>query len=70
MSIFPITRNIHKNGILNRVYPAGISDIVQSNAAKIAQQIANSFDYVGILAIEMFVMLNGDILVNEMVQTT
>jgi 5-(carboxyamino)imidazole ribonucleotide synthase len=67
VSTLPITRNIHKNGILNRTfYPAGISDIVQSNAAKIAQKIANTFDYVGILAIEMFVMLNGDILVNEM----
>ncbi len=67
ISILPITRNIHKNGILNRTfYPAGISDLVQSDAAKIAQKIANAFDYVGILAIEMFVMLNGDILVNEM----
>lgn len=67
ISILPITRNIHKNGILNRTfYPAGISDIVKSNARKIATKIANSFDYVGILAIEMFVMLDGDILVNEM----
>ncbi|MBL6784763.1 MAG: 5-(carboxyamino)imidazole ribonucleotide synthase [Rickettsiales bacterium] len=66
-SIMPITRNIHKNGILNRTfYPAGIKEEVIKNAEQIALKIANKFNFVGILAIEMFVMLNHDIVVNEM----
>jgi len=61
----PLT-NIHKNGILDRsIYPAKISAPQKFKVQKIASKIAESFNLVGILAVEFFVVDN-DIYVNEM----
>ena len=66
---FDVTENEHRNHILktSRV-PAQIPDSVAAQAKEIATRIANAFDYVGVLAVEMFVV-GGDggptLLVNE-----
>ena len=62
----PLT-NIHKNGILDiSIYPAKISDVTRKNARLIAHKIANDLDLIGILAVEFFVLKNGELLINEL----
>ena len=66
---FDVTENEHRDHILkvSRV-PAAISDALAAQARDIARRIADALDYVGVLAVEMFVV-PGDggpkILVNE-----
>ena len=66
---FDVTENEHRDHILkvSRV-PAAISDQVAGEAVRIAESVATAFDYVGVLAVEMFVMRSGTtqrVLVNE-----
>ena len=62
----PLT-NIHKNGILDEsVYPAKISQEIKIKSQEIATQIANKLNLIGIIAVEFFVLKNGDLLVNEL----
>jgi len=46
--------------------PANIDQTIEKKALDIATKIAELSDFVGILAIEMFVTKSGDVLVNEM----
>lgn len=45
--------------------PAEISKKVEKEAYKIATQVANEFEIVGLLAVELFVTKDGKVLVNE-----
>ena len=62
---FPLAENRHKNGILDVcIVPARVSDTIAENARGIACKLAEALNYVGVLAIEMFVA--GDrIVLNE-----
>jgi len=57
IAFYDLPHNTHKNGILDtsRV-PSGISDEVAARAHNIAKTIAEALDYVGLLAVELFVM--------------
>jgi 5-(carboxyamino)imidazole ribonucleotide synthase len=48
------------------ISPSTYPDSIQQRAESIAVNIANSLNITGILAVEMFVTRNGDILVNEL----
>jgi len=66
---FDVTENEHRDHILkvSRV-PAAISNTLAARARDIAQRIATALDYVGVLAVEMFVVSRdgkADVLVNE-----
>jgi 5-(carboxyamino)imidazole ribonucleotide synthase len=66
---FDVTENEHRDHILrvSRV-PAAISDSLAAQARDIAQRIAGALDYVGVLAVEMFVVNRdgkAEVLVNE-----
>jgi 5-(carboxyamino)imidazole ribonucleotide synthase len=63
---FDVTENEHQNHILkmSRV-PARVSAEAADTARGIAEKIAQEFDYVGVLAVEMFVLGDGTVLVNE-----
>ena len=63
---FDVTENEHRDHILkiSRV-PARVSDAAAAEARRIAETIARKFGYVGVLAVEMFVLGDGGILVNE-----
>ena len=50
--------------------PARIDDSVAEKAQEIALNIANTFDFVGLLAVEMFQTENDEILVNEVAPRT
>jgi len=66
---FEVTENEHRDHILkvSRV-PAAVPPAVAAEAVRIAESIATAFDYVGVLAVEMFVLRDGTaqrVLVNE-----
>ncbi len=50
--------------------PATISDEVKKKAFDLADQVVKAFDFVGILAVEMFLTKTGDVLVNEVAPRT
>ena len=50
--------------------PARISDDIKEKARKIAIDTANAFNLVGLLAVEMFLTPDGEILVNEVAPRT
>ncbi len=66
---FDVTENEHSDHILKiSRAPAAIPEALAAEARAIAEKIANALDYVGVLAVEMFVVqANGGakILVNE-----
>jgi 5-(carboxyamino)imidazole ribonucleotide synthase len=57
---FDVAENEHKNRILkvSRV-PAAVVESVAAEARRIASHIAEAFGYVGVLAVEMFVVADG-----------
>jgi 5-(carboxyamino)imidazole ribonucleotide synthase len=64
---FDVTENEHRDHILkvSRV-PATLSEAAAQQARRIAEIVAQKFQYVGVLAVEMFVLRNGEeLLVNE-----
>ena len=66
---FDVIENEHANHILktSRV-PAAVSPAVATEARRVAETIAEAFGYVGVLAVEMFVVKDGAghaVLVNE-----
>lgn len=64
---FPAVQNIHVNHILaTTVAPAPIDKAIRKQAAAIAKSIAEALDLRGLLAVEMFVTREGDVLVNEL----
>jgi 5-(carboxyamino)imidazole ribonucleotide synthase len=67
VATYPVCENLHSNHILDvTVVPAGISDDVADRARKLAVQIAEALDLVGLMAVEMFLLPDGGILVNEL----
>ena len=66
---FDVIENEHRDHILktSRV-PADVTPVVAAEARRIAEKIADAFGYVGVLAVEMFVVRDGAghaVLVNE-----
>ncbi len=66
---FEITENEHHDHILKiSLVPAKVTPALADEARRIATRIAKAFDYVGVLAVEMFVVRKGPrrrLLVNE-----
>ncbi|MFM8759026.1 MAG: 5-(carboxyamino)imidazole ribonucleotide synthase, partial [Methylophilaceae bacterium] len=63
---FPTAENSHLNGILDvSIVPARAPQDIHQQAKTLAIKIAQSLDYVGVLAVEFFVS-EGQLLANEM----
>jgi len=64
---FDVTENEHRDHILKvSRAPATLSAAAAAEARRIAETIAQKFGYVGVLAVEMFVLAGGgEILINE-----
>lgn len=64
---FDPAENLHENGILAySIVPARLSAEVQQRAREMARRLADELDYVGVLAVEMFVVGDAhDLVVNE-----
>ena len=63
---FPAAQNQHRHGILDiSSVPASLPQMMQLEAQKIAEGIAEKLDYVGTMAVEFF-LVRGQLVVNEM----
>ena len=67
MATFPVCENLHRNHILDiTVVPARVLSAVEKSAAELARTIAEKMKLVGLLAVEMFLQHEGNLLVNEL----
>lgn len=67
MAAFPPAVNLHRNHILHMsVSPAPVSKPIIQQAIQCAKQVAQSLEIVGLIAVEMFCMRDGNLLVNEL----
>ena len=67
VSVFPVVENIHINNILHQsIVPARISAEIEEKATQLALKLAESFNLVGTLAVELFLTKEGDIYINEL----
>ena len=67
VKVFPAAWNHHENQILAwSVIPAPIPSAMEAEARKIAEEIADTFQLEGLLAVELFVTAQGKLLVNEL----
>lgn len=66
MAVFPVAENSHENGILDvSIVPARIAPVLAASAQQMAQSLAEALDYVGVLAVEFFVLADDSLVVNE-----
>jgi len=66
IAAFDVTENVHRDGILDTsTVPAAIDAATASRALDAATRVAHGLDYVGLMALEMFVMEGGAVLANE-----
>lgn len=64
---YPPSRNHHEGGILVwAVVPSGKSAALEAQARTLATNIAEQLGIIGLLAVEMFVTKDGQLLVNEL----
>lgn len=64
---YPVCENIHSRHILDlTIVPANIEDEVATHARQLAGEVAKALDLVGLLAVEMFLLPKGKILINEL----
>ena len=67
VKVFPAAWNHHEEQILAwSVMPAPLSSTMEAEARKIAEDIADTFQLEGILAVELFCTTDGKLLVNEL----
>ena len=67
MATFPVCENMHRDHILDiTVVPARVLGVVEKSAADLARRVAEKMDLVGLLAVEMFLRRDGNLLVNEL----
>ena len=66
IATYDLVENEHRSGILHcSTVPAAASDAVSTNAKQIAEKVMRALDYVGVLAIEFFLLEDNTLLVNE-----
>ena len=66
IALYPLAENHHENGVLRRTNaPAETSPGALAQAQQIAARILTALDYVGVLAVELFELADGRLLVNE-----
>lgn len=58
--------NVHEHHILDvTIAPARVAPEIEAQALALWQAVASGLDYIGTMAVEMFVTANGTVLVNE-----
>lgn len=67
IAFFPLAENVHRRGILDMsIVPARLPAAVAEQARQMARRIAEGLDYVGVLAVEFFLLADGRVVFNEM----
>ena len=65
-AIYDVPRNLHESGILrSSTVPSGVDERTLAQARDWAVTLCEALDYVGVLALELFVLADGSLLANE-----
>lgn len=71
IKIYPLAENSHRRHILHTTRaPAPMPDAQRARAEQVAVTIAEALDHVGVMAVEMFELADGRLLVNEIAPRT
>ena len=71
LRFYPVAENRHRNHILHITnVPAAISPEVREQAEQLGARVANELGHVGMLALELFVTRDDELLVNEIAPRT
>ncbi len=66
VACFPVAENQHESGILDiSIVPARVDAAVAEQARQMAKRLAEALDYIGVLAVEFFLLADGGLLINE-----
>ncbi len=66
VTTFPVAENQHESGILDiSIVPARVPEPIAARAREMALKLAQALDYVGVLAVEFFVLDDDSLLINE-----
>lgn len=66
VTTYPVAENHHQHGILDiSIVPARVPETIQITASEMAKVIAAKLDYVGVMAVEFFVLEGTRLIVNE-----
>ncbi|MFO1381890.1 MAG: 5-(carboxyamino)imidazole ribonucleotide synthase [Chitinivorax sp.] len=66
VNTFPVAENQHESGILDiSIVPARVPEAIAEQARQMALQLAQALDYIGVLAVEFFVLQDNTLLINE-----
>lgn len=64
---FPMAENVHVHHILHAsIVPARITEATQTAGAQLACEIADRLEVVGLIAVELFLEEDGQLIINEM----
>lgn len=64
--VYPLAENHHEKGVLRRsLAPAAVSAQTADEAERIARKVLSALDYIGVVGIELFELVDGKLLVNE-----
>lgn len=65
-AVFPLAENRHAKGILDvSIVPAQVAPELAARAQQMATQLAEALDYIGVLAVEFFVLEGDALVLNE-----
>ena len=66
IACYDIAHNLHQDGILRKtLVPADVLPFIKRDASNIASKIITALDYVGVMAVELFLTNDNKLLVNE-----
>ena len=66
ISIYPVIDTFQTNSVCSKtIAPSNLEPQIQEKAKLAGIQIVDKFDYIGVMAVEMFVLDSGEILINE-----
>lgn len=67
IAFFPVAENRHRDGILDvSIVPARVPETLAAQARDMAAHLAEGLAYVGVMAVEFFILADGRIIFNEM----
>jgi 5-(carboxyamino)imidazole ribonucleotide synthase len=67
VTTWPVCENEHANHILDITYcPGRVPADVAARARALAEQVAGALDLTGVLAVEMFLLRDGELVINEL----